>query len=129
MKHGQYLVKTLLLLCLIYGSNSALLVSYDTYSGEAPCPQIFTVHICYLVLWAYLTMLMTLLIPLSKIRDKLFFVAWIIVFGFAIIGVFAEILVGDICPKNSLGIPLCYISLLLTMCIIGLFQLSKKMKR
>ena len=129
MKYGQFLVKTLLLQCLAFGCWGAFIVSYATYTGEAPCPQIFTVHICYLVFSGYFSMLLTQLTPPSNIRNKIFFISWIIVFGFAIIGVFAEILVGDIFPKNNLDIPLCYISLLLVLCVMGLFQLLIKLEQ
>jgi hypothetical protein len=129
MKYWQLLVKTLLLLCLAFGSWGAFLVSFTTFSGKAPCPKIFTIYICYLVFAGYLSMLFSQIFPLSSIRNKIFSLAWILVSGFAIFGVVAELLVGDICPKNNLGIPLCYISLLLALCVITLFQLFLKLER
>ncbi|MBA6302804.1 hypothetical protein [Colwellia sp. MB02u-14] len=74
-------------------------------------------------------MLFLQIFPPSSIRTKNFSIAWILVFGFAIFGVVAELLVGDICPKNNVGMPLCYISLLLALCVMTLFQLLIKLER
>jgi hypothetical protein len=128
MKYWQLSVKTLLLLCLAFGSWGGFLVSYATFSGKDPCPEIFTVHVCYLVFSGYLSMLFTQVLPAGSNRNKIFTIAWILVFGFAIFGVVAELLVGDICPKNNVGMPLCYISLLLALCVMTLFQLLIKLE-
>jgi hypothetical protein len=129
MTYWQLSVKTLLLLCLAIGSWGAFLVSYATFSGGTSCPQIFTIYICYLVLAGYLTMLFSQIIPFTSIRNKMFSIAWILVFGFAIVGVVSELLVGDTCPKNAVGTPLCYLSLSLVLIVMVLFQLLLKTKQ
>lgn len=128
MKYQQLIVKILLLLCIALGGWGALLVSYSTFTGKASCPDIFTMYICYLVFGGYLLMLTTQLGILSNVRKKVFYFGWAVVFGFAFIGVFFELLKGDVCPQNSLGLPLCYLSFGLALCIIVLFQLTIKLE-
>ncbi|MFT4938349.1 MAG: putative membrane channel-forming protein YqfA (hemolysin III family) [Paraglaciecola sp.] len=106
------------------GLYGALNVSYLTLTGEAPCPAVSGVPICYLVSLGYLLIFVAQLLSSPEWRNKIFFTGWLLVFVIALFGVVAELFYGDICPKNSLAIPLCFVSLGLVMVIL-LIQILK----
>jgi len=130
------------LLALVFiGFIGALSVSWKNLTGS-PCPHLFAVPICYIVLIAYSLMLASLLIPNQSCKHHFFCVGWAIAFIIAFLASIAELTVGGgICPVSDSGslrggsggggIPLCYVSLLLLIMIFGLFVAGplKKMQQ
>jgi len=120
------------LLALVFvGFYGALSVSWQNMTGS-PCPHLFSVPICYIVLIAYGLMLASLLIPNQACQHHFFCAGWAIAFIIALLASVAELTVGGgICPvsdsgslrggSTSGGIPLCYVSLLFLVVIFGLF--------
>ena len=106
------------------GLYGALNVSYLTFTGEAPCPAVMGMPICYLVSLGYLLIFVAQLPNSFTWRNKVFAAGWLIVFVIALFGVAADLLYGDVCPKNSLAVPLCFLSMALVIVIL-LMQILK----
>jgi hypothetical protein len=106
------------------GLYGALNVSYLTHTGEAPCPLVAGIPICYLVSFGYLLIFSAQSLGSPAWQKKIFYGGWILVFVIALFGVLAELLYGDICPKNNLAIPLCFVSMGLVIVIL-LIQILK----
>ena len=118
-----------LMILVIFGLWGALKVSFDTFTAKAPCPDVGGVPICYLVTVGYLSMFLSLLVSTSKRASGVFYLGWGLVLIIALIGVITEIALGDICPVNEQGIPLCYLSLALCLLIAGLYFAKGKLKK
>jgi hypothetical protein len=116
------------LLWLLIGTGlwSGLRLSYLTLTDVAPCPDIGGLPICYLVALGYTIMLAAQLTPAGKFRDMLFFPAWILVCAIAALGTGFEFAVGETCPKNSSGLPLCYLSLAYSIAIVLLYLIGSR---
>lgn len=119
------LVSRLILWLLIAaGLWGGLLVSYETATGETPCPDMLGLPICYLVSVGYLSMLTSQLVSTKSFKAKLFYSGWFVVFVIAALGVGIEFFISNVCPKHSLGVPLCYVSFSLCIFIIIFYRLS-----
>ena len=110
--------RVILWLLIIAGLWGALRVSYTTITGTARCPDLVNIPICYLVGIGYLSMLAAQVASPGKLKNRLFYPAWALVFLIAASGTGLEITVGNACPKNSGGVPLCYFSFVLSIAII-----------
>ncbi len=120
-------ITTLALYLLIGGGlYGAVKVSYNTITGAAPCPDLFGIPACYMVTVGYLGMLSGLLFSQVSASGKLFLSGWAVVFGFAALGTFLEVTVGNVCPRTGSGFPLCYLSLGLSIVLFILFQRSRE---
>jgi hypothetical protein len=109
--------RILLWMLIIMGLWGALSVSYTTVTGAAPCPSFSSIPICYLVSIGYLSMLTAQLSVFDRWKHRLFYPAWALVFIIAVSGTFLEFSVGDTCPRNDGGVPLCYVSLALSLAV------------
>ena len=115
------------------GFLGALNVSYANFTGKA-CPQIGIVPICYVVLIAYAAMIIAIVVPNNRCKHYFFCAGWGTAFVIALIGSASEILGGGgICPTTGGGgvrgasngsIPMCYVSLALTIAILILFLMG-----
>jgi len=117
---------------LAIGFFGAAKVSYENFTGS-PCPHVGIVPICYVVLVAYGLMILAMLLPHAKVKHFLFCPGWGTAFLVALLGTIAEVTSGGgVCPSSGGGslrggaastgsIPLCYISLALTIVILILF--------
>ena len=115
------------------GFLGALNVSYANFTGKV-CPQIGIVPICYVVLFAYGAMIIATVVPNNRCKHYFFCVGWGIAFVVALVGSAAEILGGGgVCPTTGGGsvrgasnasIPMCYVSLALTIAILILFLMG-----
>jgi hypothetical protein len=103
---------------MVAGLWGALRVSYTTITDTAPCPDFMDIPICYLVSIGYLSMLAAQVASPGKLKNRLFYPAWALVFIIAAFGAGLEITTGNTCPKNSSGVPLCYFSFVLCVAII-----------
>tara|TARA_R110001606_G_C15378919_1_gene650244 strand:- start:9 stop:407 length:399 start_codon:yes stop_codon:yes gene_type:complete len=117
-----------LMILVIFGLWGALQVSFDTLTTKAPCPDVGGVPICYLVTVGYLSMFLSVLFSASKRANSLFYLGWGLVLIIALVGVITEIVLGDICPVNEQGIPLCYLSLALCLLIVSLYFIKSKLQ-
>ncbi len=112
------LSRAILWLLIIAGLWGAMRVSYTTITGSARCPDLVNIPICYLVGIGYLSMLAAQVASREKLKNRLFYPAWVLVFFIAAAGTGLEIAVGNTCPRNSSGVPLCYFSFVLSIAII-----------
>ena len=125
----RYSVRVGLWLLILAGLWSGIRVSYTTLTGSAPCPDAAGVPICYAVTLGYLGMLGAQL-PMPAQRSLwLFSPAWALVALIALVGTGAELIAGDVCPKNSSGTPLCFFSLAFCVAIVVLFLADRNLKR
>jgi hypothetical protein len=106
------------------GLWGGLSVSYETATGGNPCPDMLGLPICYLVSMGYLSMLASQLVSTNSLKTKLFYPGWFAVFVIAVLGVSFELFIADVCPQNSLGFPLCYVSFSLCVFIVIFYRLS-----
>jgi len=127
------LVDIALWVLIIIGFLGALKVSYANFTGTV-CPRVGVVPVCYVVLAAYALMIAAMLAGKISLKHYLFCVGWGTAFLIAFLGSGAELMFdGDVCPTTSGGslrgassgsIPMCYISLALTIVILVLFLIG-----
>ena len=123
----QVAIKVILLVLLSIGLYGALSVSYLTVTGIAPCPSVANIPACFIVTIGYFLMLVATLFN-NKLNAKwLFIIGWLPVVLLALVGSLLEFSQGDICPKSSMGIALCYVSLSFAIMVAALFWLLNKM--
>jgi hypothetical protein len=127
----RYKIATTLLCLLIgFGFLGGLNVSYANFTGDHLCPHIAGLVICYVVTIAYGLMFVSLFIQKAVLRVSLFLPAWGITFLIALTGTSLELTKGDVCPKTTGLIPLCFVSLAMCLLIIVLYFTGKyKIKR
>ncbi len=107
----------LLVLAATVGFVGALTISVSHIATDFECPKLFSLPACFLVLAGYS------LILVSSMRGTLkpvwlFWIGWVVVFGFALTGTSLEILSHDSCPRSYGNVPACYYSLALaTVCL------------
>jgi ABC-type uncharacterized transport system permease subunit len=120
-----------LLLLVLYGFFGALIISYQNFQSNA-CPHLFSIPVCYVVLAAYSSMLISLLVPHKGCKHHFFSIGWGVAFIIALLASIAEFFsAGAVCPTAQAGmrggsnlnvvIPTCYISLGLLVVILVLF--------
>lgn len=117
----------LLWILVATGLYGAISISYDTIMNTSPCPSIFGLPICYLVLIGYASMFTNLFMLNSNKHKWLFYFGWSIVFFIAVAGSIFEAAKGDVCPRSGSGFPLCYLSLAFTIAIILLYYIQIKL--
>ena len=134
MKNSK-VVDIVLWALVILGFLGALKVSYANMMGS-PCPYLGIVPICYIVLAAYGAMIVAMLISHHGSEHYLFCMGWGTAFVIALLGSIAEIMAGGgVCPTSGGGgirgaasgsgsIPLCYVSLAMTIVILILFLIG-----
>ena len=135
MKNSK-IVDIILWALVLLGFAGALKVSYENYMGS-PCPYLATIPICYIVLAAYGSMIAAMLFSRHSIKHYLFCMGWGAAFLIALAGSTAELMAGGgVCPVSGGGgirgaaasgggsIPLCYVSLAMTIIILVLFLIG-----
>jgi hypothetical protein len=118
--------RVILWLLIIAGLWGALRVSYTTITGTARCPDFMDIPICYLVGIGYLSMLAAQVATPGKVKNRLFYPAWALVFVIAAFGAGLEITTGNTCPRSNGGVPLCYFSFVLCVAIFLLYIFTSK---
>ena len=96
------------------GLYGAISVSWQTFTQVSLCPAVAGIRVCYVVLICYLLMALAQLLRGSGMQNVLFYSAWVVVFGFALLGSTLEFYNGNTCPKSSSGFAMCYASLMLS---------------
>jgi len=113
-----------LYLLVAVGLYGAMALSYSTIIGVAPCPSLVKIPVCFVVATGYLAMAFGLVLEKTRLKlsTKVFLSGWTVVFSIAIIGTLMEVLTANTCPVNKLEIPLCFVSLIVTLLILLLFM-------
>lgn len=118
-------LQILAIIGVLAGLYAAAVVSFDTITGQKPCPVIVSMPACYIVFSGYLWMLVTVLLP--KLKTFIFLIGWLPVFMLAAAASVLEITTTNICPQSEAGIALCFISLGLCVSVLIAFLLSKRL--
>ena len=122
----HHISRAILWLLIIAGLWGALRVSYTTLTGTAPCPDLAGLPICYLVAIGYLAMLAAQVLSPGKLKSRLFYPGWALVFLIAVLGTGSELAIGDVCPRSGSGMPLCYFSLALCLAIMLFYWFTSR---
>lgn len=117
------LLKVVLLALLGVGFYGGVSVSYLTVTGIAPCPEVANIPACFIVTIGYLLMLIATLFNKKYNSKWIFIVGWTPVVLLAVVGSALELNQGNICPKSSAGLPLCYVSLGFAITLATLYWL------
>ena len=123
------IARVILWLLILAGLWGALRVSYTTITGTARCPDFASVPICYLVGTGYLSMLAAQVASSGRLKNYLFYPAWTLVFVIAALGTGFEVANGNVCPRNSSGVPLCYFSFILCVAIFLFYLFTSNTRR
>jgi len=100
-------------------------ISYNTYKGVNPCPNVSIVPACHIVTVGYLLMALSCLLK----KKTLFYIGWSPVFLLAAIGSISEVAGIDVCPKSASNTPMCYYSLGFSLVIAASFYAWTKTRR
>jgi len=116
--HLNKLLYTALWSAMLIGLYGALSISYRTITGVEVCPSFLSMRVCFLVALAYSLLMVAVFLNGKRWAPIVFIISWLVVFGFALPGSIMEFIQGNTCPRTGAGIPLCYISLALSV-IVG----------
>ena len=106
-----------------YGSGRLAWLQWST--GEA-CPVVGSVPACYVAFAGYFFMIAALIgLPKLAWLSKAFYTGITIAGGLALVGTVLELVKGNVCPRVG-SIPMCYISLAMSLLIVGLFYVTTK---
>ncbi len=102
--------------------SSARLAWRQWTTGEA-CPVVGSVPACYVAFAGYLAMAIGLVVAVTSGASwarSLFYVGVGVAGGLALFGSALELIKGNVCPRAG-NVPMCYISLAMSLLIGGLF--------
>jgi len=102
--------------------SSARLAWRQWTTGEA-CPVVGSVPACYVAFAGYLAMAIGLVVSVmlgTSWARSLFYVGVGVAGGLALLGTTLELIKGNVCPRVG-EVPMCYISLAMSILIGGLF--------
>ena len=111
----------------LLGLAGVLPVSVSEFDGSADCPRLMSVPACYVVLTAYFVLLASAAVP-RLWRTWSVVVALVIIVMLAAAGSALEVTGHGACPQTTGGIPKCYLSLALGLCIAAplLYHLGRR---
>jgi ABC-type branched-subunit amino acid transport system permease subunit len=124
-----YGLRILLFILISIGLYGAFSVSYQTITGSSGCPELLSVPICFVVLTGYSLMMITHQLRPTMLHKMLFSTGLLPVFLLAWVGSAFELFIGNTCPKNNLGIALCYVSLALSISISILYWIYVNLRK
>ena len=124
------IARSVIILLSAYALVSVFPIVHLHWNEEVACPTIGFIPACYLVLVAYAGILLSVALPLlikSFTKAKLlFWVSWLVVSGFALMGIFGEVTGLWHCPQTESGIPKCFFSAGLALIIGVLYWTASK---
>ena len=82
----------------------------DEISNGPICPKLLWIPACYIILWAFISLLV---LDLSKVCSYVFYAVVAVPISIALYGTVFQIFWGIECPKTDSWIPMCFISLAL----------------
>lgn len=118
----------LMALLSLCGLAIALTLSGAQVSGTSSCPPLFGVPACFLVAGGYVLILISTGL-LSTVRKVVFLVGLVPVLLLASLASVLEFLLGPVCPSPYGRMPLCYVSLTLSLLIGGTWLLDLRRSR
>ena len=95
-------------------------ISISHWSREASCPMLGVIPACYIILFGYGLILLSMLLPFKRSLIS-FLIGWLPVIILALIGVLGELTSTLACPASEIGIPKCYFSAMLGIIIGGIY--------
>ena len=119
------IVKTMLAFTVLFGLWGAGNLSYKQYLSGDACPILGDViPACYIAFGGYILIAAGVagtLLGVGQISSYLFWGGTAIAGGLALYATVLELVKGDVCPIAFGSVPMCYISLALSVVITGLF--------
>lgn len=107
------------------GFWGALNLSIEEWQVAGTCPCI-GIPACYLVMIGYFLILSSCINHNKALFRKLFYAGISIVLGLAAMGSFMQAAGLGECPQNESGFPMCYISLMMSLVILTVFLVNKR---
>ncbi len=120
------IARIVLYLLVGFGTFSSGRLAWREWSTGEACPAVGSVPACYVAFGGYLLMTVAL-IGVAKLPwlGKAFYTGLATAGGLALVGSVLELVKGNICPRVG-SIPMCYISLAMSLLIGFLFYQSTK---
>lgn len=122
----KFLILVPLWAFLLLGLYGGFEVSWQTFNDISPCPAIGGVRVCYVIFALYAVMIAAQFLK-GRVQSLLFYSAWAVVFGVALLASVLEVSNGSTCPKSSSGFALCYASLIYSGLIGVLFWFRNRL--
>ncbi len=121
-------IRIALIAIVLFGLWGAGRLSYDQYQSGEACPVLGDmVPACYIAFGGYvliaLGVAISILMP-GAAGSYFFWGGTFIAGGLAALATVLELVKGGVCPVGPYGIPMCYISLALSIVIAVLFMLQ-----
>lgn len=120
------IIRAIIAIIAGYALYNGLHLSLKEWDTTGACPSVSGVPACYVVSFAYFLILFSALTDKPPLYNRLFYTGFSIVFGLAAIGSLMQVSGMMQCPKTSNDLPMCYISLMVSLCLIVLFFVRKK---
>ncbi len=117
--------KIALLMLVGLGAVSSFRLAFFQWATGEACPVVGSVPACYVAFAGYGLMLIGLIAAWAKGRRTMFRLGIAIAGGLALVGSTMELVQGDVCPRAG-SVPLCYVSLAMSLVILWLFELTSR---
>lgn len=119
-------VRLLLAALVAFGTYSSGRLAWREWTTGEACPVVGSVPACYVAFAGYLFMAIAL-VGVAKLPwlSNAFYTGVFIAGGLALIGTVLELVKGNVCPRVG-SVPMCYISLGMSLLIAALFYFSTK---
>ena len=106
-----------------FGFYSSTRLAWRQWTTGEACPIVGSVPACYVAFAGYLAMVIGLVVAVifgASWARSVFYVGVSVAGGLALFGSALELIKGNVCPRVG-SIPMCYISLAMSLLIGGLF--------
>jgi hypothetical protein len=126
------MIRLTLIGLVVLGLWSGGRLSYSQYQSGEACPILGAVPACYIAFVGYLMMALALAVTTAKLEVNLSWMFWLGLLaagGLALVGSGLELAKGNVCPRAFGWLPMCYISLTMSIVIGGLFWLATKTQK
>jgi hypothetical protein len=113
-------IRLALISLVVLGLWSGGRLSYSHYQSGEACPILGIVPACYIAFVGYLMMALALAVKTAKPELHVSWLFWsglLAAGGLALLGSGLEVIKGDVCPKAFGWLPMCYVSLALSVLI------------
>lgn len=120
----QHFTRAAIFMLAMVGVAGAAPIAYQQLVGVKSCPALGLLPACYVVLVGY--GLIALSPALSERRRPwVFLCGWAPLFLLALMGSTLELLVQPTCPRSSVGVPACFLSMFLIGLIAVLYAVER----
>jgi hypothetical protein len=125
----QILIRILLVTMVLFGLWGAGRIAYDQYQTGEACPILgSTIPACYVAFFGYVLIAIGIGMALATTNSSGSYPFWTgtaIAGGLAALASVLELIKGDVCPVAFGHVPMCYLSLALSVPIAILFTLVR----